>query len=360
MEYLGLVYSLPLDDGLRRLPRRTASPQDASDAWLALARADLAPLREATTRLARERRLGDWGLFRLLEELAAVAYPADASRRSLLHWYLTVRHGQDTRIALARGGYAVLYAADTVVYQAEFLARDGRAYYLHDPDGRFAGQRNLRTPDAAAPGERSPMVFDLAELPATAPDPVVRTLDWQTDGRDVTIDVTLDRRLVAFLASIPQTGLRSHFGAGLSSAAWTSLTAGLSPHLAGLEPADQVAVLLSWVQHAIPYETDQEQFGHEDYLYPDETLFYPAADCEDRAALLAVLVRGLVGLPVVGLDYPGHIATAVAMGDRFGGDHFVLDGTVFTVCDPTFIGAAPGRSMPRMEGESPGLILPAP
>jgi len=108
-----------------------------------------------------------------------------------------------------------------------------------------------------------------------------------------------------------------------------------------------VRLLLHFVQTALPYATDQEQFGEEDYLYPDETLFYPASDCEDRSALLAALVRLLVGLPVVGLDYPGHIALAVALPQEVPGDRFTWREVVYTVCDPTYIGAALGQTMPR-------------
>ena len=43
----------------------------------------------------------------------------------------------------------------------------------------------------------------------------------------------------------------------------------------------------------------------------DEPLFYPYSDCEDHSVLFAYLVRELPGLEVIGLDYPGHVATAV-------------------------------------------------
>ena len=117
-----------------------------------------------------------------------------------------------------------------------------------------------------------------------------------------------------------------------------------------------MAVLLHFLQTALPYRTDLEQFGYEDYLYPDETLYYPACDCEDRAVLFAVLVRELVGLDVVGLDYPGHIAAGVALPGDVPGDRFTWRDVRFTVCDPTYIGAGLGRSMPIPGSQQPGII----
>ncbi len=357
LEYLGLGYRLPLPRALAALPARTPGPEDAAAAWLALSAVDTGPLRSTAAALATERRLGDWGLLQLLGRAAAHAYPDDASRQALLHWHLGVRAGLDVRLAHDRPGYVLLYATESVVFQRDFLAREGRAYYLHDPAGRFAATTTLRSYDGQPPGRRQALRFDLASLPHTHPDPVRRTLRWDPAGGERAVTVDLDRNLIAFQASLPQTGLRSHFGAALSAPALASLREQLGPLLAGRDAAQQVTVLLHFVQHALPYATDQEQFGREDYLYPDETLFHPAADCEDRAALFAVLVRELVGRAVIGLDYPGHIATAVAWDPPAPGDHLELDGVLYTVCDPTYVGAGPGRSMPLAGADRPGVIV---
>jgi hypothetical protein len=158
---------------------------------------------------------------------------------------------------------------------------------------------------------------------------------------------------------VPQTNLDSHFGANLSPATLRSLRDSLAPELEKRDPSGRVGVLLHFVQTALPYATDQEQFGYEDYLYPDESLFYPACDCEDRAALFAALVRELVGLDVVGLDYPGHIAAAVAFTEDIPGDRFTYRQVRYTVCDPTYIGAGIGRSMPIAGADRPGIIAVA-
>ena len=74
---------------------------------------------------------------------------------------------------------------------------------------------------------------------------------------------------------------------------------------------DAVNVLLRFVQTGFSYLTDSEQFGREKFMFPEETLSYPYSDCEDRSFLFAYLVSSLLGLDVIGLDYPGHVATAV-------------------------------------------------
>jgi hypothetical protein len=111
------------------------------------------------------------------------------------------------------------------------------------------------------------------------------------------------------------------------------------------------------VQTAFEYKTDPEQFGREKPLFPDETLFYPFSDCEDRAILFAYLVRHMLGLDVVALDYPGHIATAVMFSTDIAGDSIVFHGKKYIICDPTYVNADVGASMPEFKNVKPNVIV---
>lgn len=79
-------------------------------------------------------------------------------------------------------------------------------------------------------------------------------------------------------------------------------------------------------------------------------------DCEDRSIFYSILVRDLLGLEVVLVHWPGHQATAVAFPEEVAGDYFPLDGSNYTVCDPTYIGAAIGETMPLFKTVNAQLI----
>jgi len=85
-------------------------------------------------------------------------------------------------------------------------------------------------------------------------------------------------------------------------------------------------------------------------LFPEETIYYPYADCENRAILFAWMVKNLTGLEVVGLDWPGHITAAVAFNDNIPGDYMNINGTRYTICDPTYINADIGMMMDNYRG----------
>ena len=121
---------------------------------------------------------------------------------------------------------------------------------------------------------------------------------------------------------------------------------------------EAVDFLLTFVQKAFPYKTDDAQFGRERYLFVEESLHFPYNDCEDRSVLFAWLVHELVGVKVVGLLYPGHMSTAVALKQVKPGFKTVLfQGKNLVIADPTYIGASLGMAMPSYERLKPSRIV---
>ena len=108
-------------------------------------------------------------------------------------------------------------------------------------------------------------------------------------------------------------------------------------------------VLLDWVQTGLVYEYDDKVWGHDRVFFAEESLFYPYADCEDRAVLFSHLVRDLLGLDVALVYYPNHLATAVRFTDNVAGDAMQVGQTRYVVCDPTYIGAPVGMQMPNLD-----------
>ena len=92
-------------------------------------------------------------------------------------------------------------------------------------------------------------------------------------------------------------------------------------------------------------------------FFPAESLYYPYCDCEDRSILFAHLVRDLLGLEVVLLYYPGHLASAVCLNQPVHGDFLTVCGKRYVVCDPTYIGAPVGATMPGMDNKAAKVIM---
>ena len=143
----------------------------------------------------------------------------------------------------------------------------------------------------------------------------------------------------------------------LSQEAKSSLYPALKSVVTGKSQIDAVNRLLNFVQTAFVYEYDDKVWGYDRAFFADETLFYPYCDCEDRSILFSRLVRDLLGLKVVLIYYPGHLATAVHFSENVTGDYVAINGTRYVICDPTFIGAPVGRTMPDMDNATAKVIL---
>ena len=104
-------------------------------------------------------------------------------------------------------------------------------------------------------------------------------------------------------------------------------------------------------------EFDEKVWGADRAFFPSESLFYPYCDCEDRSILLSRLVGDLLGLKSTLIYYPGHLAMAIHFNEPVKGDYVEYNGERFVVCDPTYIGAPIGMTMPDMDNAAAKLIV---
>jgi hypothetical protein len=125
----------------------------------------------------------------------------------------------------------------------------------------------------------------------------------------------------------------------------------------GKDALQAVEELLNWVQTAFIYKYDNEVWGRDRAFFPEETIYYPYCDCEDRSILFSRIVRDLIGLDVVLIYYPGHLATAVHFPTDVNGDYVMINGKRYIIADPTYIGASVGRTMPKMDNAAAKVIL---
>jgi hypothetical protein len=136
--------------------------------------------------------------------------------------------------------------------------------------------------------------------------------------------------------------LKVYFGPGLSPDNAKVLDNFLKDKLASKTKREAIDFLLDFCQFAFPYETDQSQFGKERYLFAEESLYFPANDCEDRTVFLSYLVKRYLGLETIALDFPGHVNLAVNLDEPITGTYINYNGAKYLICDPTYINAKSG------------------
>ncbi len=289
--------------------------------------------------------LGDWGYLRLLQSATEQLLGKGSNEAVMLQMYLLAQSGYRVRLAKADGRLVLLIPFSHTVYNYSYVSIDGLNHYLITQN-KVGG---LQVCKVAFPREQVASI-QLSELPALQEKlQTKRSFSAKRFGT-LRAEVSVNRSLIDFMNDYPQSSAWDCYArAGLSENVKATLYPALRSQIEGKSPKKAAFMLLDFVQSAFSYATDQEQFGYERPLFGDENFYYPKNDCEDRSILYSILVRDLLGLDVVLVNWPGHLATAVAFSEEVEGDYFIVDGRRYTVCDPTYIGAPVGETMPQFK-----------
>ena len=296
--------------------------------------------------------LGDWGYLRLLQSATEKLLGKGSNEAVLLQMYLLTQSGYRVRIAKADGHLALLVPFSHTIYNYSYIPIDGLKHYL------LASTKGSRV-QVCNVGFPREQVADirLAGLPVLEGDPQPKRAFSAARFGTLKTEVGVDRILIDVMNDYPLSSAWDCYAhAGLSETVKADLYPVLRSQIAGKSKKKAAFMLLDFVQSAFAYATDQDQFGYERPLFGDESFYYPKNDCEDRSILYSILVRDLLGLDVALVHWPGHLATAVAFPEEVEGDYFTIDGRRYTVCDPTYIGAGIGETMPKFKNVEAKLV----
>ena len=328
-------------------------------AWMVLAGKDYDNLLYDCLAARDELSLCDWAYLKLLQQVCeGICGQGDAA--VFMQAFLYTQSGYQMRLARnAKGKLFLLIGSDFVFYDRPYFRLSGSRFFpLNKPED---GTKEF----SICPGK-----FD-QEQPFSLLIPYEQQLTREASAprvhisrEGVKVQVSLNENLIRFYGDYP-TG---HYGDDIGTR-WAmyanmpmeqSLRDSLYPVLRnalfGSTEQEAVNILLNWVQTGFVYEFDEKVWGGDRAFFPAETLYYPYCDCEDRSILFSRLVRDLLDLDVVLLYYPGHLASAVAFSYPIGGDYLVYNDKHYTVCDPTYIGAPVGATMPKMDNATAKII----
>jgi hypothetical protein len=329
--------------------------KEISSFWKEISTTDYEPIISEIKNVQKKLLLNDWGMYSLVKEIAS-KLSKNKNSQTLFTWFVLNKLGFDTKIGYFNNKVYLLVPTRQKVFEVTYFKFSGVKYYAINTAGTKALIKQLYTYKGKYPGADNRLNLNLETLPLIKDVKAYRNLKFKYNNKTYEISASYNREYVKFFAHYPQTDISIYFDADVSADLKQSLYKGLAPLLKGKSEEEAVNIILRFVQTAFKYKTDQQQFGYEKYFLPDETIYYPYCDCEDRSVLFAYLVRNLLGLEVVGLDYPGHIATAVHFKSNVKGDSFIFSGKRYVIADPTYINANVGMTMPQFKNVKPKIL----
>lgn len=295
----------------------------------------------------------DWAYLMFLEMLCEEIYPRRNNIQKLYSWFLLIKTGYQARVGYDKQKVYLLLPVTTMVYGHTYFIFDNTKFYKISATKKDNKRGSIYTYKGKYPGANKKMNLKIRKWPKMEKELKKRDLSFKYNRKRYKVPVQYQREIVRFVKNYPQTTIDAYAGAPLSGQSQKSLNDKLRILVQGKKETEAVNILLAFIQKSFDYKTDQQQFGYEKWFFAEETLYYDYSDCEDRSVIFARLVTDLLGLKVVLLNYPGHMAAAVRFSKNVQGDKVKHNNVVYTVCDPTYIGASYGRAMPQFKNVKP-------
>lgn len=296
-------------------------------------------------------RLNDWGYYLLVREFAKKLKNNNQYYKLLL-WYLMVKSDYMVKIGYTEINTVLLVPFNTDIYEVPYYEINQDVYYVFESEN----PGSIKTYIQHYPGAMRNIQPEILNPPVFKMNVNKKTIEhfYKGELQQVTVDVS--QQLTGFYKDYPLMNLETYFKSGMSDLTKNSLYESVSGKILNKTEKEAAGYLLTFSQNGFKYMTDIEQFGAEKIFFPDEMFLYKYSDCEDRAVFFAYIVKEFLDLEVIGLDYSDHVAVAVHFNDNVDGNYLVWKNKKYIICDPTFVNAPIGKTLPKLLQSKPNLI----
>jgi hypothetical protein len=259
-------------------------------------------------------------------------------RYTLYKWFLLAKSGYDATLGLGNNQLFFYVLNEENIYEIPFYTKKEKRYMClnsHDYgkiDFVTDTIREVYLPVSVAVNAFSYKITRLPDFMDS--DYIEKDIQFRFHGKINRFSVKLNPTMQVLLANYPLVDFELYFNIPLSSGTYTSLIEPLKSYIKGMSQNEGIDYLMRFTRYAFLYESDQDNFGKEKHMCPEQTLFFQYSDCDDRAALFFYLVKEMYNLPMIALLYPTHILLAVKL-DHPLGKTVLYRNANYSICDPT-------------------------
>jgi hypothetical protein len=284
--------------------------------------------------------LNDWIYYQLIRKTAQEISPKAINyhRYTLYKWFLLSKSGYDARLSIGNNRIIFYVRNDENINDIPFFEIEGNKYMClnyHDY-GEIDFEKDKVYPVKLEVQEaRNAFSYKVTRMPNFKPESYdEKEIQFSYRSKPYHFQVKLNPEVENIFKNYPGVDFESYFNIPLSHETYYSLIPILKKNISGMNQKNGVDYLMRFTRYAFLYQTDENNFGKEKRLSPEQTLFSKYSDCDDRAALFFYLVKEIYNLPMIALLYPTHISMAVQF-DKIQGKSIIYKGQKYLVCEPT-------------------------
>ena len=285
-------------------------------------------------------KLNDWLYYQLVRRVAQQISPKEENyaRYTFYKWFMLAQSGYDARLALSQNRIIFYVYNNEDISDIPFFIVNGKQYACLNYHDYAKADLNAEPPMPVAlpiAAAQKPFSYKVTLMPDFKPgNEIEKKLAFTYEHKKYHFSVKLNADMEKAFANYPGVSFDTYFNIPMSKEAYGSLIPLLKTNVKGMDQKKGVDYLMRFTRYAFLYENDQENFGREKRMSPEETLLSSRSDCDDRAALFYYLVKEIYNLPMIALLYPTHITMAVGFSTPVG-EPILYKGKYYSLCEPT-------------------------
>lgn len=286
-------------------------------------------------KLKEDMNFNGWAMMNLCHNIAVQIQGRESNASAIIHAYLMNQMCYDVYVCkIDNKKLTPIYTSDVELCQISRFRLGGKIYNTWERVGDnskvliFEKLKSIEKAEPVTFGHIAQMNFSTKQYP-------LKSFTSMFNDR-MSVIVGVNESLMNYYNSLPLINDWSFYA---RQPMYPSVKEMIIPPLRraieGKSEIDAANDIIHFVQSAFKYEVDSVLFGRERTYFKEELFYHRASDCEDRSVLFSDLIHQLLGLDVVLLHYPNHLATAVRFKTQFDGHYVIVNEQKYMICDPT-------------------------
>ncbi len=339
-DFYGDTIELPFDSASFVDFNDSLSDQSIQSFYENISKSHFEPVITSLLKFKEQHRPDDWLYYQLIRRTAQSISPkADNYQRYTLYkWFFLSKSGYDALITIKDDKILFYIQSDELIYNIPYRIKNGKQYVClnyHDYGFIDFTKNTFSEVVINVPEARNAFSYKITRMPEfKLKDYVQKDLSFEYADIIYHFNVMLEPEVKSIFANYPVLDYNYYFNIPLSKETYNSLIPELKNKVRGMSTKDGVGFLMRFTRYTFLFKKDNDVFGKEKRMSPEETLLYDGSDCEDRAALFFYLVKEIYGLPMIVLSYPLHVTVAVEF-DKPIGNTITYNNKKYSVCEPT-------------------------
>lgn len=295
----------------------------------------------------KELELNDWLYYQLINSFVETAFKKESTNfRTLFSWFLLHKSGYQVQLNYINNHILLSVFSHDKIYDMPVRAHENGWYVELTASHQNQIKRKLISyrSDFNINSKGKPFSFRLTTLPKLSnPTVVTQTFSFIHYGKLYPFSVDINESIVKMMYHYPELSILEHAEVPVSNYVKETLYKELDRLTADMDDFQAIRFFLSFTRMSKSYETDKEAYDVQNLAFtPEETLYYLYSDCEDRSALFYNMVKEILKMDVVLIDFPRHVSAAVHFekppvfdSESIHAKPIYHNGKDYYICDPT-------------------------